>query len=53
MHTGQPNPQSMNNENISCKIVLDNSNNKFIFPALNVSTKFATKDYDAHIKHKY
>ena len=31
MHTGKPNPQSMINENISGKIVLDNSNNKFIF----------------------
>ena len=39
MHTGQPNPQSMINEYSSGEIVLDNSNNKFIFPALNVSNK--------------
>ena len=32
-HTGQPNPQSMIIEYISGKFVLDNSNNKFIFPA--------------------
>ena len=49
MHTGQPNPHSMIDEFISCKIVLDTSNNKFIFPALNVSNNFATIDYDAHI----
>ena len=48
MHTGQTNPQSMTNESVCGKIVLDNSNNKFIFPALNVSNNFATIDYDAH-----
>ena len=48
-HTGQPNPHSMIDEYISGKIVLDTSNNKFIFPALNVSINFATIDYDAHI----
>ena len=47
MHTGQANPQSMIIEYISGKILLDNSNNKFIFPALNVSNNFATIDYDA------
>ena len=52
MRTGQPNPQFMNNEYISGKIVLDNSNNKFVFPALNVSNNFATIDYDAHINTK-
>ena len=52
MHTGQPNPRSMINKYISGKLVLDNSNNKFIFPALNVSNNFATKDYDAHINPK-
>ena len=52
MHTRQPNPQSMNNEYISGEIVLDNSDNKFVFPALNVSNNFATKDYDAHINTK-
>ena len=48
MQTGQPNPHSMIDEYISGKIVLDTSNNKFVFPALNVSTNFATIDYDAH-----
>ena len=52
MHTGQPNPQSITNEYISGKNVLDNSNNKFIFPALNVSNNFATSDYNAHINTK-
>ena len=49
MHTGQPNPHFMIDEYISGKTVLDTSNNKFIFPALNVSNNFATIDYDAHI----
>ena len=52
MYTGQPNPHSMIGEYISGKIVLDTSNNKFIFPALNVSNNFATIDYDAHINTK-
>ena len=34
MHTGQSNPHSMIDEYISGKIVLDTSNNKFVFPAL-------------------
>ena len=37
---------------VSGKIVLDTSNNKFVFPALNVSNNFATIDYDAHINTK-
>ena len=52
MHKGQPNPHSMIDENISGKIVIDTSNNKFVFPALNVSNNFATIDYDAHINTK-
>ena len=52
MHTGQPNPHSMIDEYIFGKIVLDTSNNKIIFPALNVSNNFATIDYDAHISTK-
>ena len=52
MHTGQPNPQPMINGYISGQIVSDNSNNKFIFSALNVSKIFATIDYDAHINTK-
>ena len=52
MHTGQPNPHSMIDEYISGKIVLDTSDNIFLFPALNVSSNFATIDYDAHINTK-
>ena len=52
MHTGQQNPTPIINEYISDKIVLNNSNNKYIFPALNVSNNFATIDYDAHINTK-
>ena len=52
MHTVHTNPRSMNNEYISGKIVLDNSNNKSMNPALNVSNNFATIDYDAHINKK-
>ena len=52
MHTGQPNPYSIIDEYISGKIVLDTSNNNFIFPASNVSNNFATIDYDAHINTK-
>ena len=48
MHTGQPNPQSIINEYITGKIVLD-SPTKHVFPALNVSNNFANIDYDAHI----
>ena len=52
MHTGQKNPTSIIKEYISGKIVLNNSNNKYIFPALNVSNNFLTIDYDAHINTK-
>ena len=52
-HTGQPNPQFMITEYISGKIVLDNSKNKFIFPALNVSSNFATIGYDALINTNF
>ena len=48
MHTGQPNPTSIINEYISGKLVLNHSNNKYVFPALNFSNSFATIDYDAH-----
>ena len=52
MHTVQPNPQSIINEYISGKNLLNNSNNKFMFPALNVSINFAALDYDSHINTK-
>ena len=42
----------MINENISGKIVLDDTNNQFQFPVLNVSNNFATIDFDAHINTK-
>ena len=51
MHTGQRIPQT--NEYISGKVVLDNSNNEFIFPAINVSNNFATIDYNAHLNTKF
>ena len=52
MHTGQPNPQSIINEYISGKIVLDSTTKYYVFPAIKVSNNFATIDYDAHIKTK-
>ena len=52
MRTGQPNSHSMIDEYISGKIVLDNSINKFVFPAINVSNNFATIENDAHINTK-
>ena len=52
MNTGQPNSQYMINKYISGKMLLDKSNNKFIFTALNVLNNFATIDHDAHINTK-
>ena len=52
MHTGQPNPQSIINEYISGKIVLDSTTKHCIFPAINVSNNIATMDYDPHINTK-
>ena len=52
MHTRKPNPHIIFDEYVSGKTVLGNSNNKFVFPALNVSNNFATIDYDAHINTK-
>ena len=49
MHTGQPNPQSIINEHSSEKIVSDSTTKHYVFPAINVSNKFATLDYDAQI----
>ena len=42
----------MIDEYISGKIVLETSNNKFVFPALNISNNFATIDYDVRINTK-
>ena len=52
MNTGQSKPHSILDQNISGKIQCDNSNQTYIFPALNISNNFATIDYDAHIKTK-
>ena len=52
MHTGQPIAQSIINEYISGKIVLDSTTKHYVFPALNVSNNFATIDYDAHFNTK-
>ena len=49
MNNGQSRPHSVIDQNISGKIQLDTSNQKYIFPALNVSNNFATLEYDAHI----
>ena len=52
MSNGQPRPHSIIDQKISGKIQFDNSNQKYIFPALNVSNNFATLDYDDHINTK-
>ena len=52
MNSGQPRPHSIIDQKISGKIQFDTSNQKYIFPALNVSNNFATLDYDAHIRTK-
>ena len=52
MNNGQPRPHSIIDQNISGKIQLDTSNQKYIFPAINVSNNFATLDFDAHINTK-
>ena len=52
MHRGQPNPQSITNENISGNLVLDSTTKHNVFPALNVSKNFATIDYTADFNTK-
>ena len=52
MHTGQPNPQSIINEFISGKKVVDSTTKHYVFQAINVSNNFATIDCDAHINTK-
>ena len=52
MHTRQPNPQSLINEYISGKIVLDPTTKLYVLPALNVSNNFATIDFDGQINTK-
>ena len=53
INNGQPRPHSILDKKISRKIQFDTSNQKYIFPALNVSNNFATLDYDAHINTKF
>ena len=52
MNNGQPRPHSMIDQGISGQIQYDDTNKKYIFPALNISNTFATLDYDAHINTK-
>ena len=52
MSNGQPRPHSITDHKIRGKIQFDTSNQKYLFPALNVSNNFATLDYDAHINIK-
>ena len=52
MNNGQPRPHSIIDQNISGRIQFDTFNQKYKFPALNVSNNFATLDYDAHINTK-
>ena len=56
MNNGQPRPHSILDQNISGRIQFDTSNQKYIFPALNVSNNFDYEnflDYDAHINTKF
>ena len=50
MNTGQP--HSIIDQKISGKKQFDNSNQKYVFRALNISNTFATIDYDAQINTK-
>ena len=52
MNTGLPKPHSIIDQTISGNIKYDDSNKRYIFPALNISNNFATLDYDAHINTK-
>ena len=52
MNNGQPRPHSILDQMISGRMQFDTSNQKYIFPAINVSNNFATVDYDAHINTK-
>ena len=52
MNTGLPKPHSIIDQTISGNIKNDDSNKRYIFPALNVPNNFATLDYDAHINTK-
>ena len=52
MNNGQPRPHSIIDLKISGKIQLDTSNQKYIFPAVNVSNNSTTLDHDAHINTK-
>ena len=50
--TWQLNPQSTFNEYITGNLVLNTSNNQYVFSALDASNKIATNEYDAHLNVK-
>ena len=52
MNNGQPRPHSIINQKISGTIQFDTSDQKYMFPAINVSKNIATLDYDAYINTK-
>ena len=52
MNNGQPRPHSIIDQKYSGRMQFDTSNQKYIFPAINVSNNFATVDYDVHINTK-
>ena len=52
MHTRLPISNSVRNENISGKLILDPHKNQCVFPAINVLNNFVTINYDAHINTK-
>ena len=52
MNTGLPKPHSIIDQTIGGNIKYDDSNKRYIFPALNISNNFATLDYDGHINTK-
>ena len=52
MNNGQPKPHSIIDQKISGKIQFDTSNQKYLFPALNISNNFTTLDYDAQTNTK-
>ena len=52
MNNGQPRPHSIIYQKISGTIQFDTSNQKLVFPAINVLKNIAALDYDAYINTK-
>ena len=52
MHRGKPNPHFVTIEYVPGQNVSYSNKKTHVFPALNVSTNFATIGYDAHINTK-